>query len=308
MKQAAFKAPIRPNKCPRCRLDLPVSGPFCPRCRFDLDYGSPTRGSAGACIYCGRGGQYSREHIYGKWIKDQFGGRHRSVVHTLARPEKFIDAWTPSAMQSSSESRQGGLYDQVVWNVCEACNNGWMSRLQVAAQPMVSELATATWRIFTAEDLDVMHRWVAMVAINLQCHARQLFATGHQRTQLMQGTRPDGWQVFAGTMIDGRSGGRHFNRSMLTAIGLGEHESVPLVCCYFVVERAVFLAFSSLGDRTLEGALMSAGASGRPMPLRSLQPDAEVPEGNGWMFLSFDQLDAVQAWFGPVERLSAGPA
>ncbi|MEO8729981.1 MAG: hypothetical protein ABI410_11570 [Rhodoferax sp.] len=225
----------------------------------------------------------------------------------FTRPEEFVDVWPPGTMQSNVETHQGSLYDQVVLNVCETCNNEWMSRLQTAARPLVTELATATWRTFSPDDQAVLTRWIVMVAINLQCHARQLFATGHQRNQLMHGARPNGWQVFAGTMLDDRFGGRHFNRSMLTAIGLGEDESVPLVCCYFVIERAVFLAFSSIGDRTLEVALLGSGAHGRPMPLRSLQPEAGVPEGTGWMFVSLDQVDAIQGWFGAVDPMRMNP-
>lgn len=307
MKQTAYKSPVRPTACPRCKRDLAAPGPFCPHCHFDLSYGSPSPTKIGDCIYCGTRCRYSREHIYGKWIRDMFGARHTSVVHMFTRPEEFVDVWPPGTMQSNVETHQGSLYDQVVLNVCETCNNEWMSRLQTAARPLVTELATATWRTFSPDDQAVLTRWIVMVAINLQCHARQLFATGHQRNQLMHGARPNGWQVFAGTMLDDRFGGRHFNRSMLTAIGLGEDESVPLVCCYFVIERAVFLAFSSIGDRTLEVALLGSGAHGRPMPLRSLQPEAGVPEGTGWMFVSLDQVDAIQGWFGAVDPMRMNP-
>lgn len=301
MKQAAYKSPVPLTACPRCKLDLAAPAPFCPKCRFDLNYGSLSAAKVGDCIYCGTACRYTREHIYGKWTKEMFGARHTSVTHTFTRPERFIDPWTSSTMQSNVEMHQGSLYDQVVLNVCETCNNEWMSRLQVAARPMVTELATATWRTFSPEDQAVLTRWVVMVAINLQCRARQLYATGHQRNQLKQGVRPDGWQVYAGTLLDDRFGGEHFNRSALTSTGMGADDFVPLVCCYFVIERAIFLAFSSIGPMTLNAALVSAGALGRPMPLRSLEPGAEVPAGTGWMFVSIDQVNAIQEWFGPVE-------
>lgn len=304
MKTFGFKPPPRPSICPKCKLDVEVSLPFCRRCGLDLDYGTPTRIISGQCIYCGTDCQFSREHVYGKWIKGRFGSRFGSVTHTLSRPEHFVDVWTPTPMHTRSESHPGGLYDQVVLNVCEGCNNGWMSRLHVEASPLVTELATGTWRIFSPDDLNLLTRWVAMVTINLQCRARQLTSTEHQRRQLFQGDMPSGWKVYAGTMIDDHHGGKHFHRAMATAIEMGDGAYLPLVSCYFVIKRAAFFSFASIGDQTLEVALMSVGATGRDMPLRRLHPDVANPEGTSWMFLSLDQLDAVQAWFGAVAPLS----
>ena len=303
MKTLGIKPPLRPSKCPACKLDFEVSLPFCRQCGLDLDYGTPTRVANGQCIYCGTDCRFSREHVYGKWIKGRFGSRFTSVTHTLSRPELFVDVWTPTAIHTRSERHPGGLYDQVVLNVCEGCNNGWMSQLHVAASPLVTELATATWRIFSPEDLKLLTRWIAMVTINLQCRARQLTSTEHQRRQLFDGDVPSGWRVYAGTMLDDRHGGKHFNRAMATAIEMGDGAFLPLTSCYFVIERAAFFSFSSIGDFTLEAALMSSGANGRDMPLRQLHPSVSDTEGTSWMFLSLEQLDAIQAWFGAVDPL-----
>ena len=178
--------------CRRCFRDCQPEDVFCSRCGFDLRYGVSQRARRGVCIYCERYCELSDEHIYGAWLDREFLQEASVHRHTLSRPiREAIEA--PLEVRSTSAMRRP--YSEKVRNVCEQCNNGWMSGIYEAARAETKMLANGFWPRFSDEQASFLSRWALMVSINLECKGRVRSVSQAQRTALMNGRMPDGVRV-----------------------------------------------------------------------------------------------------------------
>ena len=91
-------------------------------------------------------------------------------------------------------------------------------------------------------------RWVAMVSISLEYNGRLIVSLQGQRTELMRGEVPGGWRVFVGTLPDGKNAGRSHASAMTMPMGTFPGEYLQIHSIYFVVERAMFHAYYSVGE------------------------------------------------------------
>jgi hypothetical protein len=92
----------------------------------------------GRCIFCGAGG-LSKEHIWSEWTYELVppipGGEHVKTVYQSAKHNPKITG------VESSKQRQGSTNTIKLYAVCKTeCNNGWMSRLDEAAKPLLTPL------------------------------------------------------------------------------------------------------------------------------------------------------------------------
>jgi hypothetical protein len=93
---------------------------------------------ARSCVFCG-GDVDSREHVYPDWLTDELPGEG-IFRHEIEREGVAIPPW--STARVSMRVRQ----------VCGACNNGWMSRLETRAKPLIGPMTRGepfelrTWR------------------------------------------------------------------------------------------------------------------------------------------------------------------
>ncbi len=244
------KSPHHPAICPRCRAATERLKPFCPRCALDLRHGTPKRVTTGKCRYCNFTGELSAEHIFGHWLQERYPHQPGEKRHELARPEEY-KFWEFSPFHRNTEKWHGGAYTEVVHNVCAPCNNGWMSVLQDQAKPIVSRLADGYWPSLTNEETQVLSRWTAMVAINLETKARILTTHEHQLEKLKSGEMPPGFRVTIGRMVSASHRGYSFVRQLVFPVGMLEDDHLTVQSAFFCIENVVFHTMSSFGDCTL---------------------------------------------------------
>lgn len=267
----SFRQPPTPATCPRCGGSIESKlNPFCPACEFDLRYGHVKPIAAGKCIYCEEIGELSREHIFGRWLIDTYGRQTSHTRHIVGRPERHAFWERVPFHHDDPKSKQGDVFDMKVSNVCATCNNGWMSEVHSAAKSLVMRLADGCWQVHIESECLALARWIAMVSINLECQGRILNTPQHQRTALMQGVMPAGWQIGFGT-VNERVRGSRFQPAAVP-IGMGDGEPLYMNSCFFFIERAVFHSRSSFGDAPLQLAILGGGLSEIQLPTTPLWP------------------------------------
>lgn len=91
---------------------------------------------ARACIFCGTTNKLSGEHILPNWLSKMFD---KSIVGiNEVRGDNLNRSWTKA------------IFQEKLRKVCEACNHGWMSKLESDAKNMLSIL------IFTHEQVELV--------------------------------------------------------------------------------------------------------------------------------------------------------
>src|SRR5262245_61112520 len=79
------------------------------------------------CLFCGSPGPFSQEHVLPEWIAALLGvGRVQVKRQRLDTP--------------ASTWEKVGTFGHTVGNVCEICNNGWMSDLEDYVKPVLAPL------------------------------------------------------------------------------------------------------------------------------------------------------------------------
>jgi hypothetical protein len=131
------------------------------------------------CYFCNAAGDLSKEHVWPQWMRQLAPAldRERST-RTLGFARTALDSW--SELPTEIVTQPGDVLTARVREVCRSCNNGWMSRLEQHAQPILSLLADGRYALgsiaIPPEDAAVVARWA------LKCAWMRELATKGPRT------------------------------------------------------------------------------------------------------------------------------
>ena len=95
------------------------------------------------CFFCGLPGRMSKEHAWPRWLgRGVEGIAPTTTTRTLGYGRTAADELTE--IPSLEVTRQGSVLTSRIREICASCNSGWMSRLEVSAQPLLERLWSST--------------------------------------------------------------------------------------------------------------------------------------------------------------------
>lgn len=101
-------------------------------------------------------------------------------------------------------ARQGPVISRKVRNVCENCNNGWMSTVVTRAKPIVEKLALSHSVAVSNEELASLAGWIALTNVMLEYAnpAGSRAIPPSDRKHLMQHlVPPNDWSIWLGHYV-----------------------------------------------------------------------------------------------------------
>lgn len=111
------------------------------------------------CDFCGRSApevSLSKEHVFARSLRDTV---RNAEDHTYA------SATDKSGRLKGGESvRRVAMFDVTSRRVCGECNSGWMSELEVSANPVLRRLIAGETTL-TGAEVDVVRRWLVKTAV-----------------------------------------------------------------------------------------------------------------------------------------------
>jgi len=117
------------------------------------------------CIWCGSRRNLTREHVLAKKWRKHLGD---------AASPRVVSGWQldlaslqPIAIDETTP-RQGSFTWTVSHLVCGPCNNGWMSRLEDAVEPLLFQAAMGHEVTLDAEQQAILLNWLAKTAIVME--------------------------------------------------------------------------------------------------------------------------------------------
>lgn len=100
----------------------------------------------------------SREHVFPEWMRELFPDMGQ--VDHLRSYENLVEGGP------AEESRwSASIFTQTVKDVCESCNNGWMSDLEVEAKPLLSGPMTDQPRGFSITEQHAIATWATKTVL-----------------------------------------------------------------------------------------------------------------------------------------------
>ena len=155
------------------------------------------------CIFCGKGGPFTREHVLPEWTAKLIGlGR---VQVTREMQDRNSITWA-----------QVGTFGHTVTSVCKKCNGGWMSELETDVRPFLSKMIYPRTRGSVRLDPDeqmLLAGWLWKTAILQEDVTHTLYVTRSERQALWRGNAPpqEGvmmWiSIYTGSLIANLKGG-----------------------------------------------------------------------------------------------------
>jgi hypothetical protein len=137
----------------------------------------------GGCIFCGRA-PTTNAHIFRKgWIDELFPHMRTFRHRHIRREEKPFDhGWSMSAA------------DFKVNCACKTCNNGWMDRLDHAAEDIFATAAAIGYpaRVERVADKFTVALWCTLIAILFDQAQAWARVSPHVHEALYRGDMPDG--------------------------------------------------------------------------------------------------------------------
>jgi hypothetical protein len=150
----------------------------------------------GACLFCGRTGNLTKQHIFGKWLRNlNFKGRSMWKVSPGETQQRPLPP--------------GSLFSKKLRIVCGDCNSGWMSRLENAAKPFLmdmfrpylTDVFSGRRNIPLDEDAQlVLARWAFMtIAVVAQLRDSTDFPLVHCHELFNSQRPPENTQIWIGS-------------------------------------------------------------------------------------------------------------
>jgi len=138
------------------------------------------------CMFCD-GAPLTVEHAFPQWLSKVVPGDGNFTNVQVLPPRA---------------SRRTPLMDIRVRAVCAGCNNGWMSRLEAAAKPLLSPMIRGEVSTLSPSDQRTIAAWAVKTAIVLQATgpARDI-PSSHGRRLRERGGAPPGVAVGVGCYV-----------------------------------------------------------------------------------------------------------
>jgi len=140
----------------------------------------------GKCIFCGVS-PTTDEHIFSRWT-------HKYMLpRTLGKAKSHIGAQHVDRVVGADFKLPGAIRDWQVKCVCGSCNNGWMSRLDTAVEPLMKPLILGQNTRLFEKDCQTIATWAvlkSMIVHNKWVH--------HTRRKVLKTAKkpPNGWGVW----------------------------------------------------------------------------------------------------------------
>lgn len=164
------------------------------------------------CIFCGRTG-LSEEHIWPVWSHEFI--RPKSGSHFHMRRLQTARGQSTEKQLVSEIKHDGDITSMRFKIVCEHnCNNGWMSRLEERAKPIIIPLLRGTHIALTKPNQELLATWIATKLLTLECTTPDVVTPALERSLLMGRRRPpDIMQIWIGHCADGPATGAYYRHA-----------------------------------------------------------------------------------------------
>lgn len=148
------------------------------------------------CIFCGRAGDISKEHLFGRWLREFFPrdehSKHRATYTA------WLDESGSHTPAEKREFKQGHIGSKSLKVACQRCNNGWLSQLESRVRPALAPLIAGERCNLTGNLQMPLATWAAKTAMVAE-HFRpnEDGISQNERTSLMNTlTPPAKWFVW----------------------------------------------------------------------------------------------------------------
>ena len=119
----------------------------------------------GVVLVGGRGGNAAREHVIAQWLQAELGLDDVEITPT----------WHAEPLGELLDQRRQTWGTLLVGRICAPCNNGWMSDLEIQAQPILTPLVRGERELASLTDGErfTVARWAVKTVYTLSAAVQE---------------------------------------------------------------------------------------------------------------------------------------
>lgn len=144
---------------------------------------------SGECLFCGRVGGLTGQHVFDDWLQGLgFGGEGLREIVEEAEPARRI-------------LQPGGPFTKKIRVVCDPCNGIWLSTMEGAAKPLLLEMFRASGQVMLDGPAQLtLARWAfKIVCVLSQLGSKKTFPLAHCREFRESDLPPTHSQIWIGS-------------------------------------------------------------------------------------------------------------
>lgn len=196
-----------------------------------------TRVSNHTCIFCGKRGKLTREHIWANWLSPLLPHADATTHHVRHAHD----------IQPGKLNRRVNPHSQRLQIVCGPCNSGWMSQLQTQVRPHLEPLVLGNWTPMDLRSQNILASWATMFTMVAERADPETSYSSEIERRLFMITRqpPDDRLVWIGHYADMDHIGalNHFAGRTITRSSRGSFQFSKFQTTAFVVGQLMFLVW-----------------------------------------------------------------
>lgn len=196
----------------------------------------------------------SREHIWAHWMREYLPEVRQSQKLEKLYPEGGRFGKHVRRLKTSGDARGRKLKI-----VCAPCNNGWMSRLQSLAKPVLQPLLVSNKKTLSLRKQEILAAWAAMFTMVFETVNPEFAATTPDQRQTFMNTQvpPKNWIVWCAPFSDGSVPAIHTGFATLRnhawpVVGGGSTDACKAQLAIFGAGQICFCVFSAASDEPFE--------------------------------------------------------
>ncbi len=155
------------------------------------------------CLFCGKRGDMSKEHVFSKWISKYLPDP--ALNHKVTSSD---DSWLPEHMRRTplNKTVAGATGSRTFKIVCRTCNNGWMSDMEQLIEPLLARGFEGGKIDLDVDQQSLLARWIEKTAmVRDEGSSMMPVSTDEQRRALMKSIGADPLtKVYLGTFQDAK--------------------------------------------------------------------------------------------------------
>ena len=196
----------------------------------------------------------SREHVWANWMREYLPEVRQSQKLEKHYPERHRFAREVRHLKTSGDARSRKLMI-----VCAPCNNGWMSRLQVLAMPVLQPLLLSNKKTLSLRKQKILAAWATMFTMVYETVNPEYAATTADQRQAFMNTQvpPKNWIVWCAPFLDRSVPAIHIGFSTLRnhawpVVGGSSTDACKAQITIFGTGHICFCVFGAASDETFE--------------------------------------------------------
>ena len=219
------------------------------------------------CVLCGLNPVDSKEHFYPEWMAKIIPLSGSSgYVEDLHVHDPF-----ERTISKRKKAKAGDILTKKIREVCQTCNNGWMSALETAAIPLLRPIIAGAEVNLSEADQTLVARWITVKVVVAEHAIRSTAVTpSADRLALRErGKIPDSFRIYLGSHSSTASTGYRRDTALVStsrdglATPLVEGLTNNMQQVTFLLGRAFIQVNSSPQDAQLEQRMWMPSVHGR---------------------------------------------